>query len=118
MGDYLNNFRQGDDKVIRIQYPVGIDITGWTFWFVMNDSLDAKTPIIQISHLAGDNVLDDPANGLVYITLPATDTGTMKDGSYYYSVKRVDTGGSIRTILPPIDDYRDMVKVIPSLKII
>jgi len=118
MGDYLNNFRQGDDKVITIQYPVGTDITGWTFWFVMNDKLDTKTPTVQISHLVGDNALDDGVNGLVYITIPSATTGLLKDGSYYYSVKRVDDSGNVKTILPPIDEYKDQVKVIPSLKII
>jgi len=117
MSDYITDFRQGDSKVIKIEYGTGVDITGWKFWFTMKTELDASTIIAQVSTTAGDDALDDVLNGLVYITLDSSTSYDITPGKYYYDVQ-VSKGGNppvIKTILPPIEDYKDKITVVPGL---
>lgn len=117
MSDYIADFRQGDSKVIKINYGTGVDITGWSFIFTMKLELDSTTIAAQIKTTAGDNGLDDVANGLCYITLDSDTSYLLKPEKYYYDVQ-VNKGGSpavIKTILPPIEDYKDRVIVVPGL---
>jgi hypothetical protein len=119
MSSYIEDFRQGNTKVIKIDYGQGVDTTGWTFYLTLKEKIDDYTPVAQVSTTAGDNVLDDPTNGLVYLTLDSVTSSSIPVGSYYWSVQ-VDKGGSpaiINTILPPIDDYKDKVSVVQAIKL-
>lgn len=117
MSDYITDFRQGDSKVIKIDYGTGVDITGWSFIFTMKESLDTDTISAQIKTTAGDNAADDVANGLAHITLDSDTSYTLKPAKYFYDVQ-VNKGGNppvISTILPPIGEYKDRITVVPGL---
>jgi len=114
MSDYITDFRQGDTKVIKIDYGTGVDITGWSFIFTIKKDLESSTIIAQIKTTAGDDTNDDILNGLAYITLDSDTSFTINPGSYYYDVQ-VNKGGApavIKTILPPITDYKDKINVV------
>lgn len=117
MSDYITDFRQGDSKIIKIDYGVGVDVTGWKFWITLKEELDSSTIIAQISTTAGDDTNDDVANGIVYITIDSVTSLGIPAGKYYYDVQ-VSKGGNppvIKTILPPIEDYKDRITVVPGL---
>ena len=117
MSDYITDFRQGDSKVIKIDYGTGVDITGWKFWFTMKTELDSTNITAQISTTAGDDTNDDIANGIAYITVDSVTSYGIAAGKYYYDVQ-VSKGGNppvIKTILPPIEEYKDRINVIPGL---
>lgn len=120
MAKYLQDIRQGDSRTIRINYGTGFDITGWVFYFTMKADLDLVANDVEISATVGDHVEDDGANGIVNIFVPATTTGALSEGSYYYSVKRSDSAATpdIKTILPPVDEYKDRLRIIKALKIL
>jgi len=63
---------------------------------------------------AGDNALDDVANGLAYLVIPATATALMVAGKYYYAFKRLDASSPVKglTLFPPISDYKDRMTVV------
>lgn len=114
MSDYITDFRQGDTKVIKIDYGTGVDITGWIFIFTMKAKLESATITAQVKTTAGDNPLDDVANGLCYITLDSDTSYTIAPGKYFYDVQ-VNKGGVppvIKTILPPITDVNDKITVV------
>jgi len=117
MSDYIKDFRQGDSKIIKIDYGLGIDVTGWKFWITLKNELDDSNIVAQVSTTAGDDANDDLANGIVYLTIDSTTSLGIPSGKYYYDVQ-VSKGGNppiIKTILPPIDDYKDRINVVPGL---
>lgn len=117
MSDYITDFRQGDSKVIKINYGVGIDVTGWKFWITLKEELNSTSIALQISTTAGDDANDDLPNGIVYLTIDSVSSAAIKAGKYYYDVQ-VSKGGSppiIKTILPPIEDYKDRINIVPGL---
>jgi hypothetical protein len=119
MGEYVKDFRQGDTKVIKINYGAGVDITGWKFWFTLRKEIGDSTYVAQATTTAGDNPDDDPPNGLAYITLSSADSMTIPAAKYYYDVQ-VSKGGSppvIKTILPPIESYKDRIEVVPGITV-
>ena len=120
MAKYIQDIRQGDTRTIRINYGVGYDITGWTFYFTMKSDLDAATNDVDISMVVGSHPEDDALNGITNIVVPSATTAGLTEGAYYYSIKRSDTGGTpdIKTILPPIDEYKDRLRIIKALKIV
>ena len=120
MAKYLQDIRQGDSRTIRINYGTGFDITGWIFYFTMKLDLDSVTNQVEISTTVGDHAEDDGVNGVANIFIPATTTGALTEGSYFYSVKRSDGNVTpdIKTIIPPIDEYKDRLKIIKALKIV
>ncbi len=120
MATYIEDFRQGDTKVFVIDYGKGVDITDWKFYFILRDELDDTENALQVMVTAGDNVLDDVANGLVHITVSATESAALTPKKFYYAVK-VDKGGTpavIWTLVPPIEDAKDRVTVVPGIEIV
>ena len=118
MAKYLQDIRQGDSRTIRIDYGTGFIITGWTFYFTMKLDIDQVSADVEISTNVGDHAEDDALNGIVNIYVPDTVTAALAPNSYYYSIKRSDNDATpdIKTILPPIDDYKDRLKVVKALK--
>lgn len=119
MSEYIEDFRQGNTKVIKIDYGKGIDITGWTFYLTLKENIDDTSNIAQVSSVAGSDPMDDAVNGLAYLTLDSTTSASIEPGKYYWSLQ-VDKGGSppvIKTLLPPIDDYKDKVEVVKAIKL-
>jgi len=120
MAQYIEDFRQGDTKVFVIDYGKGIDITGWIFYFILRNELDDTENVLQVMTTAGDNVLDDVANGLVHLTVTADESAALTPAKYFYAVK-VNKGGApnvIWTLIPPIEDAKDKVEVVDGIEII
>ena len=120
MAKYLNDFRQGDTKIIKIDYGTGVDITGWDFMFTMRTDFEDATPITaQVKTTAGDHTLDDVANGLAHIELDSTTSAAIPVEGYVYDVQRVKPNGalpvSVLTLLPPVADYDDILTVAPQV---
>jgi len=116
MAKYLSDFRQGDTKIIQINYGTGFDITGWSFYFTMRADFEEGTPITaQVKTTVGDHALDDPANGLAHIELDSTTSAGITVGGYVYDVQRVKPNGaepvSVLTLIPPVADFSDVLLV-------
>ena len=120
MAKYLQDIRQGDSRTIRINYGAGYNITGWQFYFTMKLDIDVLANEVEVTTNVGDHVDDDALNGIVNIVVPASVTGALVPDSYYYSIKRTDGAGvpEIKTLLPPIEDFKDRLKVVKALQII
>ena len=117
MAQYTNDFRQGETKTITIDYGSGCDITGWEFWFTIRSDFDDADPVAQAHTTAGDDANDDVTAGLAHITLDSDVSALIEAGKYYYDL-RVSKGGTppiIKTLFPPIDDYKDKITIIPSV---
>lgn len=113
MAKYLSDIRIGNTLKIEINYGVEKDITGWNFRFVILADW-GKTPVVDITTVAGNHALDVPTEGLCYIELSSTISDTLKVGKYYYYVDRIITGSpdDIVTILPPNADYKDKIEIL------
>lgn len=103
MSTKIANFYRGDTKVYKFTFT-GQDITGWSIWFTLkNDESDSdEDAVLQISATADDNALDDPVNGIMYITLTSTDTNLLVPGEFAYDFQRVISAQSppdVRTLL-------------------
>lgn len=114
MAKELKDFRQGDTKVIKIDYGTGFDITGYKFWFSLRVDFDDANPTSQTSTTAGDHTLDDVANGVAYIQLESDDSISIPVGSYYWDVQASDAAAPpvITTLLPTIKLVKDKIAVL------
>jgi hypothetical protein len=118
MSSYITDIRQGDTKVIKIDYGKNVDVTGWKVYFILRTSLGDSDNLFQTFTTAGDNALDDIANGLIFLTITAAETALLEPSSGLAYAVKVDKGNSvIKTILPPIDDPLDKIKVIDGIEI-
>lgn len=122
MAEFLSDFRQGDTKIIKIDYGQGspFDITGWKFFFTMRKDFEDTTPIAaQVMSTAGDHTLDDVANGLAHLELGSDVSATIAADGYIYDVQRVKPNGllpvSVLTILPPVANFDDLLTVAPQV---
>jgi len=113
MTQYIPDIRSGDTTNIKIQYPAGTNITGYKFWLTLKNNFeDADADAVyQLSTDAGDNVNDDPENGLVYLTINTVIT----PGKYFWDIQTKSPEGVITTIAPPVADYKNRVTVIPEI---
>lgn len=114
MAKYLPDIRRGDTYRIKIQYPAGTNITGYTHTFTVRTDYDAVTPTISKTSVVGSEPEDDAANGLAYLTVPASST-VVGTGKYVYDLQMQTPGGEIRTLVPPTDDYKDPIRVVPEV---
>lgn len=110
MGTYIPDFRAGDTYRIKIQYPVGMDLTGFIHWLTLE-----TTPITQIQSTFGDHT-GDSAN-VCYIELTPAVTKLIAVGRYQYALKAKAPSGDESTIVPPPEEYRDRVFVAPQLTV-
>jgi len=99
----IADFYRGDTKVYKFTFT-GQDITGWAIWFTMkNDSSDLdEDAVLQVTATAGGNVLDDPVNGIMYLTLTSSQTNLLEPNEFFYDFQRVIATSSpadVRTLL-------------------
>ena len=104
MAKELKDFRQGDTKVIKIDYGVGFDITGYIFFFTLRNEFTDAGFVAQVKTTAGDHALDDVANGIAYLVLPSDTSLTIPVAKYVWDVQRVIPGSppDVLTLLPTI----------------
>ena len=118
MSEYIEDIRQGDTKVIRIDYGKGVDVTGWKGYFILRENLDDSTNLLQVEATAGDNPADDVVNGLFHITISAAITAQLEPSRGLAYAVKIDKGaGVIKTLLPPVDEPNDKIKVIDGIEI-
>jgi hypothetical protein len=113
----IPSIRNGDDYRLQIQYAVVTNIAGYKFWLTLKkDFADTdEAAVLHVSTVAGQYPMDDPVNGICYLYIPSEVTAALPAGSYYYDLQVKSTANEITTILPPIDDYRARVFVIPQV---
>ena len=90
----IQNFYRGDTCIYMLSFGTGVDVTGWSVYFTakLNNTDTDEDAVIQVSTTAGDNDLDDLANGLIYLTLSSIDTSNISivpDTKYFYDFQRV-----------------------------
>jgi hypothetical protein len=119
MAKYIEDFRQGDTVKLKIVYDTTTDVTGFKYWFTVKTSFDDPdtAAVMQVETTAGDHVDDDLVNGVIYIVAPASSTAAIPTGKYYYDIQELSLSGEIRTLVPPIEDYKDKVFVSPQVTI-
>jgi len=117
MATYLEDIRQGDDYVLKIDFGTSNNITDFEFWLTLkNDFEDADAnAVLQVSTVAGSDPADDPTHGIAYLRIPAATTKAIDPNSYIYDLQVKTDTGLITTIIPPNSDYKDRVKVIPEV---
>ena len=117
MATYLQDIRQGDDYVLKFDYGLTNDITGFEFTLTVKESFsdtDANA-VLQYSSIAGSDSADNPLIGIAYLRVPASITKNAQAGIYYYDVQVKTTTGNIATLIPPVDDYKDKVVIAPEV---
>lgn len=121
MSNYLPNMRVGDDYSIKliVQNPdkTPQNITGFKFWLTLKTSfaLDDAAATLQFITTVGHNPNDNAAAGECYIYIDGEQTKTIPAGSYYYDIQQKTLDGGITTIVPPIEDYKDKITVVPEV---
>lgn len=130
MANYCDDLRQGDERILKIdmsglddkgvRIAPATDLTGYKFWFTLKkDILDLdENAALQVSTVAGDDVNDTPADGIVYLTLSSLALANVLPDTYFYDLqmKRPGADGEgITTILPPIYDPIDPIIVYPQV---
>lgn len=114
MAKDLSNFRQGDTKKIKIDYGTGFDVTGYKFWFTLRNNFGDVTFVAQASTTAGDNPLDDIANGLVWLFLESDVSKLIATGKYFWDVQRAIPGTppDVLTLIPLEKNLKDKISVL------
>lgn len=117
MASYLADFRVGDTLRIRLLYPAGTDITDTqhTLTLKANFEDDDAHAVLQVTAVAGSDPEDDPANGLAFIEVSATLTAAIPPARYYYDIQAKHSSGDIKTLCPPVSDYKARVRAAPQV---
>jgi|SRR6056300_47915 len=97
----LPSLVRGDDWTLKLNITSNgsaLDITGYTFWMTLKSDIDMADPgDLQVTATQADPT--DAAAGIIYITAPRTDTGSLEPGTYNYDVQQVDSLGNVQTLL-------------------
>lgn len=117
MATYLQDIRQGDDYVVKLNFGTTNNITGFEFWLTLKSDFDLpdSDAALQFMTTAGDYVGDDPLHGIAYLVVPAAITGDTEAGCYYYDLQCKTPTGLITTIVPPVDRYKDRITIAPEV---
>lgn len=113
MAKHIPDFRVGDTFRIKVQYPVGTDLTGYRHWITLRTSFDAAIAALAVETTFGDHTAD--AANVAYIEATPTQTALLTAGKYVYDVQAKAPNGDIVTLLPPVEDYGDKIAVRPQV---
>lgn len=86
-----------------------IDITGFTFEMQIRPTVESSVIIAELSTTNGSIVIEDAAQGIFSIELPAVDTEAITETSGVYDIEVTDASGRVSRIL-----YGD-VKIVPGV---
>lgn len=114
MATYLPDIRRGDTYRIKIQYPAGTDITGYRHTFTVREDYDSVSSVISATSVSGEANGDDPVNGLAFVVVPAADT-RVAVGKYVYNLELITQAGEVKTLVPPTEEYKDPIRVVPDV---
>lgn len=112
MSAIISDIRAGDDYHIKIQYPYGVNVTGFIFYFTLKRKFqdpDSEAVLRRVLLAEGS----EAAIGKVYLHVPKSVTETIPVGSYFWDLKEKTLGGNVRTLAPKEADFNDKIKVIP-----
>lgn len=112
MAKYLPDFRVGDTYRIKLQYPAGTDLTGYTHWFTVRSDFGA-TPVLSVSSVFGDHTGD--AENIAYLEVLAASTAVIPAGRYVYDVQASAANGDVMTLVPPVGEYKDKLFIAPQV---
>jgi hypothetical protein len=116
VGKYLPDIRRGDTYRVKIQYPAGTDITGYTHWLTLRTGIGINPAALSVRSDAGDHVLDVPASGTAYLEATPDQTAALVVGKgYVYDVQVRTNLGEIKTLLPPITEATDRLVIVPDV---
>ena len=117
MAQFLQDIRQGDEYIIKINFGTTNNITGFEFWLTIKSDFDLpdSEAVLQFTTTAGDYSGDDPIHGLVYMVIPSSVTGAAEAGHYFYDLQCKTSTGEITTIVPPVDSYKDRILIAPEV---
>lgn len=123
MSSYLPDMRAGDNYKIKLTITdsllIPIDITGYKFWLTLKSAftdLDVAS-VLQFTTTVGSNVNDVALSGVCIIDVPAASTKSIAEGNYFYDIQQITPLGDITTVMPPVADYKDRIKVVPEVTI-
>lgn len=108
------DFATGDSFRIKVSHNPTKDITGGSFVFVMKKRESDTTDVLRVTHNVGDDALDDPANGIAYISVSGTDTADIPVGEYFGTIKRI-IGTDRFTVVRSDENDVDLITVFPNL---
>jgi hypothetical protein len=118
MAKYLPDMRAGDDYSLKLVVTAAdgtpANIAGYVYTLKFKSSYDTTENALLFTTTAGSNANDSIANGICYIAVPASVTAGVTQGSYFYEVAQ-RVGTALTTVLPPVADYKDRIKVVPGL---
>ena len=119
MALYLEDMYRGDTYRIKLEYPIGTDLTGYVHYLTLKrDSGDAE-PALQVETTFGDHTADSPGDAdtppVAYIEATADMTDLVASGKYLYAVKAKAPNSEEITLVPPPKDYKDKIWVAPKL---
>jgi len=100
----LSPLVRGDDwtlKLVLTSNSSVLNITGYTFWFTLKESVDDADPgALQVT--ATPDVSTSPteaSQGIIYIKASKSLTNSLAAKTYNYDVQQVDSSGNIQTLL-------------------
>lgn len=100
----LSPLVRGDDwtlKLVLTAEGTVLDITGYSFWFTLKESIDDADPgAVQVT--ASPDISTSPtqaSQGVLYITVPKASTDSLAPKTYNYDVQQVDGSGNVQTLL-------------------
>lgn len=117
MAVFLQDIRQGDIYVTKLNFGTTNNITGYEFWLTIKEDFDLpdSQAVLQFKTTAGDYVGDDPVHGIAYLVIPPELTKAAVPGSYYYDLQCKTPQGTIITIVPTVDRYKDKIIIAPEV---
>lgn len=119
MALYLEDFFQGDTYRVKVEYPIGTDLTGYVHYLTLKRDAGDAEPAMQIMSTFGDHTGDSLGSGSIrpvaYIEATADDTDLVASGKYLYAVKAKAPNAEEITLVPKAKDYRDKVFVAPKI---
>ena len=117
MAVFLQDIRQGDVYITKLNFGSANNITGYQFWLTIKEDFDLpdSQAVLSFHTTAGDYGGDDPAHGVAYLVIPPETTKLCTPGNYYYDLQCKTPDGTIITIVPTVDRYKDKVVIAPEV---
>lgn len=117
MATFLQDIRQGDIYITKLNFGATNNITGYQFWLTIKEDFDLpdSEAVLQFTTIAGSYDGDDPVHGIVYLVIPPETTKLASPGCYYYDLKCKTPDGLEITIVPTVDRYKDRITIAPEV---
>lgn len=119
MAIWIEDFFQGDTYRIKVEYPIGTDLTGYIHYLTLKRDANDAEPALQVTSVFGSHTADSAGDAdtrpVAYLEASADETDLIDSGKYLYAVKVKAPNAEEITLVPKAKDYRDKVFVAPKL---